>query len=464
MNRKPHQAITLLARIAVISTLALSLSASLYSQATPTPLASLGDSLRHAGNKQLRIFYVHGMAANGPGDFDSWKLRKGICDFLRDCTSPAGELASVDFADQDEFALNAPPPALAFLGQPIWKTSASGISQISEEWNAAAPFVVHWKLARLNAPTIYVDEINWWPLVFALKCREIVASDAALVGPSKAYIRACAQPLEPATTPGRFTRYPWITAAEADRLETLPSHGALINRGLKNSLLDWGFSDAVLALGPLRPYLLDGIRQLILKSAALPPQPTAPSDQEFVIVSHSLGSYLIFSALDLTSTAATTPTAQKSKADLTQILAHTSIVYFFANQLRLLELANLDVRSTGNMVDHLEAWGQLRRHYLASLPSTDTERSSPPQIVAWTDPSDLLSWTVPDLRTVAVTNLSTKNARHWFWLFESPLKAHDNYALNKSVIREMLRTTPLLSPPITIPSPPPTESRTGSPN
>jgi hypothetical protein len=70
-------------------------------------------------------------------------------------------------------------------------------------------------------------------------------------------------------------------------------------------LLDWGFSDAVMALGPLRTSILEGIRQLVLKSLADSPV-TSKADaekpkanQEFIIVSHSLGSYLIFSALDV---------------------------------------------------------------------------------------------------------------------------------------------------------------------
>jgi len=82
--------------------------------------------------------------------------------------------------------------------------------------------------------------------------------------------------------------------------------------------MDWGFSDAVLALGPLRLYVLDGIRQLILKSqgdsrAAGVSDPTRqPVDQEFIIVCHSLGSYLIFSALDINQTTIRTTTVQQS--------------------------------------------------------------------------------------------------------------------------------------------------------
>lgn len=397
------------------------------------PITSLADSLSRSNVKQLHILYVHGMAADGPGDFDSWGLRKSICDRLGDCISPAGELDGHEFADEDEFALNSSPPNLAYMGHPIWDKP--------EEWNAAAPFVTHWRLERKTGTSVYVDEINWWPLVFALKCRQIIQTDAALVGPDTAVIDRCSV-LKTDSVPGRYVSYPWITPEDAQRLKLLPLRGAKLNRSLKNSIMDWGFSDAVLSVGALRPLLLDGIRQLVLKSANVGPDgnrgiaTALRPDQEFVIVSHSLGSYLIFAALDYAATASDSETTQRSKVTFDSILSHTSMVYFFANQLRLLELANLDDMHGANMIDHLETWGNLRTTYLEKIGVKD---APPPQIVAWNDPSDLLTWDVPTLTSVRVSNRSVKNATHWFWLFENPTKAHDHYAQNSSVIREMLK-------------------------
>jgi hypothetical protein len=186
------------------------------------------------------------------------------------------------------------------MDEPVWRGA--------DEWRAAAPYAIHFQLARANGQSLYVDELNWWPLTFSLKCRQIIASDASFVAPSKARIETCSR-LEPnLAVPQRFKSYDWITPDEAARLTHLPSKGARANRELKTGLMDWGFSDAVLALGPLRPYVLDGIRQLILKSegdsrAASDSHPARqPVDQEFIIVSHSLGSYLIFSALDINQT------------------------------------------------------------------------------------------------------------------------------------------------------------------
>lgn len=413
--------------------------------ATPSkPTASLADSLHRGGDKQLHIFYVHGIGSDGPKDYDSWKLRRGICEFVQDCVTPAGELDEKqrEYADQDEFTLNTEPPALEYLGQRVWQTP--------KEWNAAAPYVVHWKLARSSGPTIYVDEINWWPLVFSLKCRQIVRSDTALVGPSPDRIKLCSTLQPDPTDSDRFISYDWIPNQDAPGLLALASNAALVNRKLKNGLLDWGFSDALLALGPLRTYLLDGIRQLILKSVAVAPNgsrggPATPrANQEYVIVSHSLGSYLIFAALEKSATVPA-PAVQESTDAFGQILARTPLVYFFANQLRLLELANLDATSGKNLVSQLEAWGRLRCNYLKSLPGS-MGTCGRPQIVALNDPSDLLTWTIPEQLAsvdpssapVEVHNVSVKNAPHWLWLFERPTKAHDDYARSKSAIRQML--------------------------
>jgi hypothetical protein len=412
--------------------------------ASSSQTTSLGDSIHRTDGKQLHIFYLHGIGSDGPGDHDSLALRQGICKFVKDCISIAGEKDGTEYADQDEFALKAPPPPLKYLGQEVWRKDHSGDS--SREWNAAAPFVVHWKLARYHhAPTIYVDEINWWPLVFSLKCRQIVENDAALVGPSADSIKLCSTRKPDETEDGRFISYDWIPTEDAPRLLALAHRGALVNRKLKNGILDWGFSDAVLALGPLRTYLLDGIRQLILKSVAISPDgtrggdATPRDDQEFVIVSHSLGSYLIFAALDIRPATLQTATVQNSGDAFKGVLRRTSLVYFFANQLRLLELASLDGASDKNLVTHLEDWGTLRCEYLTALAGT-AQPCARPKIVALNDPSDLLTWTVPEqIASVEVQNVMVKNTRHWFWLIASPTKAHDNYAKNKGAVEQMLK-------------------------
>jgi hypothetical protein len=415
-------------------------------QSTPAAIVSpqspnsLGEELRHPEGKEIHIFYIHGIGSDGPKDRDSRTLRKSICDYLKDCTTPEGTpIGEWDYADRDGFQLDASVPALEYMDGQVWKSQ--------EEWHASAPYAVHFQLARFNGPALYVDELNWWPLTFSLKCRQIIAADASFVAPSKARIDTCST-REP--NPGvsqRFKSYDWIFKDEATRLRQLPARGARANRQLKSDLMDWAFSDAMMALGPLRTYVLDGIRQLILKSladasAASQANPTrAPVNQEFLIVSHSLGSYLIFSALDMDQMTGKTATAeQQTRNDLQQILKRTSMVVFFANQLRLFELVGLDGPSERNIATHLEDWGKIRCEYLKSLPNAPLE-CKPPRIVALNDPSDLLTWTVPALGDIHVENYSVKNSTHWLWLFENPTSAHNNYATDKRAIKEMLTSS-----------------------
>ncbi|HWW23333.1 MAG TPA: hypothetical protein VNY78_05480 [Edaphobacter sp.] len=405
---------------------------------SPSP-KSLGEELRHPDGKEIHIFYIHGIGSDGPHDRDSRTLRKSICDYLKDCTTPEGTpIGEWDYADQDAFQLGASVPALEYMDQQIWKSQ--------EEWQAAAPYAVHFQLARSNGPALYVDELNWWPLTFSLKCRQIIAADASLVAPSKARIETCST-REPNTgVSQRFRSYDWISKDEATRLRQLPARGARANRQLKSDLMDWAFSDAVMALGPLRTYILNGIRQLILKSLADAPgasqanngQPRA--NQEFIVVSHSLGSYLIFTALDMDQSTGKPAAAEQSLNDLREILKRTSLVVFFANQLRLLELVGLDGPSERNIATRLGDWGKARCEYLKSLPNASQE-CKPPRIVALNDPSDLLTWTVPALSDIHVENYSVRNSTHWLWLFENPTSAHSNYATDKRAIKEMLTST-----------------------
>jgi hypothetical protein len=198
-------------------------------------------------------------------------------------------------------------------------------------------------------------------------------------------------------------------------------------------------------LGPLRLYVLDGIRQLILKSqgdsttAGVSDRTRQPFDPEYIIVGHSLGSYLIFSALDINQTTTKTTTVQQSANRFDQILERTSMVFFLANQLRLLELASLDGPSERNFATHLESWGHLRCDYLKSKPGA-SQGCRLPRITALNDPSDLLTWTVPNLPGVEVENYTVKNSTRWFWIIENPTKAHNNYARHKRAIREMLQS------------------------
>ncbi len=442
-------------------------------------LTSIGDALDAPDHHPVHILYVHGINQIGSGD--SSLLRESICTRLKLCDIKDWKNAGVEFPDRGEFADGVNPPTLAYLGSAVWKSA--------DEWHAAAPFVVHWVVhLRGHSSPLIVDEINWWPLLLSLKCRRVMAPEARLAGPDPALLEFCSDPK--AQAPDGMSRfYAWITPEDAAQLEKIKPQGAWLNRTLKDSLVDWGLADVLLATGQLDGILRDGIRQLMAKSAAFDPNEAAASpnpgqanehynwkaqldsskalDQEFVGVTHSLGAYLFFNALnpDVRSPQQSAePAAVKANEDsaVQYIFERTSLVYFFANQIEMLEITNLEntsqpsapaFQSRGldaplipttpaeNFRALVTLWKQMQMDFQAALHPGDEAARSKVQVVAWSDPSDVITFRVPKIGDVDVVNLYVQNAHRWFGLFESPSAAHADYAKNKDVLRVMFDST-----------------------
>jgi hypothetical protein len=445
-------------------------------------LTSIGDALDAPDHHPVHILYVHGINQIGSGD--SSLLRTSICTELKLCDVKDWQNAGVEFPNRGEFADGVNPPTLAYLGSPVWKSA--------DEWHAAAPFVVHWMVhLRGHASVLVVDEINWWPLVLSLKCRRVMVPEAYLAGPDRELLQFCSD--RNAQNPdgkGRF--YAWIAPEEAAQLEKVKPHSVWLNRTLKDSLVDWGLGDVLLATGQLDGILRDGIRQLMAKSAAFDPNQTAAAsspgqtaqpynwkaqlhgsktlDQEFVGVTHSLGSYLFFNALNPDAPKASAPAqsaeqaAQVADEDFAvqYIFQRTSLVYFFANQIQMLEITNLETAPqpaapvlqppglnaplpatapAENFRALVNRWKQMQTDFQTSLHPGDDAARKKVQVVAWSDPSDVITFRVPKIGDVDVVNLYVQNAHRWFGLFESPGAAHADYAKNKDVLRVMFESS-----------------------
>jgi hypothetical protein len=435
-------------------------------------MSSIGKVLANAGKRSVHILYVHGMDAAGSGD--SLVFQKGICEILKDCTLPSS--AARDYADSGIFAINSAPPPVQYMSQPVWKSA--------DEWSASAPFVDHYVIARSNGGPIVIDEINWWPLVFPFKCRNMITGEAQLAGPDASLIGLCATPTQQdQKNPGRFTSFQWLTGDQADSFKAMPRRAAFVNRLLKNSILDWGVSDAFLVVGSMHPIFREAMRQLFVKTARFHAtgeknsewvqqfQNPQALDREFVVVSHSLGSYLVFSTLNdnepetplnvTTESAADTATQE---AAAKYILERTSLVYFFANQVALLELADAgelvppanpapqaaraqpaptqaapaQTAPKGLLTQRIRRWIELRQKFKQKVSAAGAPTPQEPEIFAWSDPSDVLTWYVPPMAGVKVDNLYVRNT--WLhWLFADPETAHANYAKNKGVLKAMMR-------------------------
>jgi hypothetical protein len=341
---------------------------------------------------------------------------------------------------------------------------------------------------RGHSSVLVVDEINWWPLLLSLKCRRVIAPEAHLSGPDRALLQLCSDPKAQAPDgAGRY--YPWITPEDAAQLETIKPQSVRLNRELKDGLVDWGLGDVLLATGQMDGILRDGIRQLMARSAAFDPNKAATAenassaaggynwqqklnsktlDQEFVGVTHSLGAYLFFNALNPETPLGAAPLApsQRAAAETEEdaatryIFERISLVYFLANQIEMLEITNLETAppaaalkergldapppptsAAENFRALVNRWKQMQSDFQTALHPGNEAARKKIQVVAWSDPSDVITFRVPKIGNVDVVNLYVQNAPRWFGLFESPGAAHGDYARNKEVLHVMFDRT-----------------------
>ncbi len=423
--------------------------------------ATIGDALRRAAaeHRSVHIIYVHGIRQNLPGS--SLQLRQSVCKYLglTSCKDP-GAPGKREYAEYGGFAVDSRRPPLTYMGKPVW--------QNDEEWHASAPFVVHYVIKGNAGPSMVVDEFNWWPITLSLKCREIVAREARAAGSINSLIDFCSQPTQRFEQTRHYESYNWIPRDQAGKLKKIRPQSALLNRLLKNSILDWGISDAMMAVGSANSIFMESMRQLILKSVRFREDGTESDDwrqqetsgrtidREFFMVSHSLGSYLVFSILNSDASGALRAGARPVEdgsgaatedAAVRYVLERTPQAYFFANQIPIIELAELQRSNEGESLRNsapegaqddevplMNGWRSLRESFNKQLSG---EQSTPgvPRVVAWSDPSDMLSWHLPSDHQL-FENQDVFNS-WWHWIIANPEKAHDGYDSNKKVIRAM---------------------------
>lgn len=406
-------------------------------------MESLAWVLQRKTDRPVHVLYIHGI--NSTGSDDSQVFRESICTELHLCdASTAWNRVGREYPDKGWFAPGHVPD-LTYLGTRVWPAEAP------DEWKASLPYVTHYvaKIGRFQN-TMVVDEINWWPLMMKLKCQQIMTDDAYLAGPNDSIIGLCAKDQRFADDASRYEYYPWIKNQPA--LTKYPRRAARLNFDIKSGLEDWGLSDAMLGAAGLKELVEEAIRQLIVKAVQFDPRSAQAqaynwqehagkareTDQEFIGVTHSLGSFLLLDTFEGTDKAGQT---EEESAALQYVRERTVLMYFFANQVALLELANLKHLAESSQAESEGAligkWQQVRKAYAATLKAGDPAARTDLQVVAFSDPSDLLTWRVRPEGGSKIVNLYVKNAFRWFGLVEGPTSAHDNYAKNRDVLRVM---------------------------
>jgi hypothetical protein len=371
---------------------------------------SLGDLLAAGGMRPIHIIYVHGMAATGRDN--SLKFREALAAHLR---------AAPSQTDTQRLLQKEPRPTQAAINNaPIWNSDT--------EWDASKPFLERYVFRRTNASDVVVDDINWWPLLFALKCRFIVSPDADLAGADRERLEFCARTDSP--------YYPWISQPQLQELiNRAPTSGggAAINVKIKRSIMNWGLSDAAMAMGPMRVYFRKTMNEAFDYATQLTDK--ASSDPEFVVISASLGSFVVLDALF--NDGRPTDSAR-------QIATQSSLLYFFANQWALLDLARISGLPGSPELEQVEttrvATVNLLKVWADASRQAGLETTTPKQIIAYSDPSDILTYRVPKIDGALVVNLYDRNATRWLWLVADPTKAHTGHAENPAVLQSMFAT------------------------
>ncbi|MGI8839541.1 MAG: hypothetical protein ACR2F8_01950 [Caulobacteraceae bacterium] len=391
-------------------------------QAALAQTRSLGDLIDQTQERPVHILFVHGMRADGAGL--ARPFMEGLCRY-GPVRCPAGAVAPP--AAQRHYIDLGIRPSAEVTGSPVWRNEA--------EWRASRPFVDRYLIERDGAPPVIVDEVNWWPLLMPFRCRALVGPESRLSGVDKAHLDLCR---------------PWLTAAEyaaAMKGPRVSGGGAWANAALKRQIMNWGLADAVIALGPMRTLIRRAIDEAFGFAAAFDGRGAA--GQEFVVVAESLGSFVVLDAAGH----ADAPRAR-------EVVAATSDLYFFANQFALLELGRVSGLPTAAQPDLarpafaapapeispfavLSKWstGPAIRPELAASPQ-------PRQVIAFSDPSDMLTYDVPPLPGAIVVNVYDRNEFDWFGLIADPIAAHSGHSRNPAVLKLMFeRRLPPVSKP-----------------
>jgi hypothetical protein len=379
----------------------------------PVPLdqlRSLGDVI--AANSSVHILYVHGMRAEGPGASKMFreKLSKSL--------GLQGDIAP----ETIPLSVGPWPKGATVAGIEIWKNE--------KDWEASQPYIDRYAISIPPNKTITIDEVNWWRLLFPLKCAVLVEPESRLAGVHSQHLELCASDKKP--------YHPWLTEKQKNEaLASRPPLGgaAKANKFLKQEIVDWGLSDAVILAGPMQVYTRAAME------AAFEAAATKSPNSEFVIISESLGS---FAVLD----------AYRPGSAVEKVMERTYNLYFFANQFALLELGRVqfpppvDPGITGtelrdsvsqpptSPLDALAQWAK---------PSSTPENQLVPdpcqikQIIAFSDPSDALTFRVPQIGCAKVSNVYVRNAVSWLGLVAGPVKAHSGQMRNRALWKAMLK-------------------------
>ncbi|TFW16951.1 alpha/beta hydrolase, partial [Duganella callida] len=206
-----------------------------------------------------------------------------------------------------------------------------------------------------------------------------------------------------------------------------PYARARLNARFKDGLIDDCLSDALIYQGVARDAMQRRLRAAVLQVMA-----QAPEAAPLVVIAHSMGSKLLFDTLLRMSEE---PPGSAAALAAQRAIDRLRLLVMAANQIPLLSLADqpLPAEQVAAPPDSLQLL--LRKRLRAERAGT----ARPLTLVAFSDPNDLLSYTLEPQRYaqdgVTVYNIIVSNADTWLGLLERPDSAHLDYLTNPDVGR-----------------------------
>ena len=196
--------------------------------------------------------------------------------------------------------------------------------------------------------------------------------------------------------------------------------------------MNWGLSDAVLAVGSMSVFFHEAMDQAFKYAQTF--DDLKSEDQEFVVISESLGSFVILDAI------------RNGKAHVQRLFDATYDLYFLANQVAMLELGRITnlmqpgatIQGLGRTPSGISIISVLRE-WASRKPLKDTEelkamaRPGKSQVIAFNDPSDMLTYDMPSIQGITVVNVYDRNGCNFLGLFENPTVAHTGHMDNADV-------------------------------
>lgn len=410
------------------------------------PFAGLRDVLNDLPDDgTLEIFLAHGMRVDEPPQYTGeieeiskrLNLARGPDKVKTDPTKP----------------LVSNPPNISLDGVPVFGPD----SKYGSDWATFQPRVTVKHTQTLDGKkhvNFYLFE--YWQALAFIKCQFIIAPDTRVIGITDRS-KYCA-------------KSPW-SAPGADRLSIAPAFG---NQLIKDEIMEWGLSDAVIAISQYRSVLHQAVREALILAtddaraaaqsdanirtgAIVNGAPAVPNNfrYRFAFITESLGSYVISDALSTFVTPnAPDPTLdpdatirdEQFRAVRLAVCGATQ-VHMLANQLALLRMSELSI-ATASVVSMTNAetatstltldsgrHAHFFRGCTSDTPGTANIRNGVSfgarQVVAYHEPNDLLSYYTSDKPgfvgsdNKGTTNVVIQYAPTWIpFLFHDAITAH----------------------------------------